>query len=72
LTVLPFNVSDIIQTDRPARLVESFEDAALGIHVDLIGVTNDQVHAAGAFDVDFNTDVAARSRATPGSAMVST
>jgi len=29
--------------------------------------SNDQVHAAGAFDVDFKTDVAARSRATPGS-----
>ena len=26
-----------------------------------------QVHAAGALDVDFNSDVAARSRATPGS-----
>ena len=31
-----------------------------------ISATNDQVHAAGAFDVDFKTDVAARSRATPG------
>jgi len=29
-------------------------------------VFNDQVHAAGAFDVDFKTDIAARSRATPG------
>jgi hypothetical protein len=28
---------------------------------------NDQVHAAGACDVDFKTDVAARSRATPSS-----
>jgi hypothetical protein len=28
--------------------------------------SNDQVHAAGAFDVDFKTDVAARSRATSG------
>jgi hypothetical protein len=26
---------------------------------------NDQVHAAGAFEVDFKTDAAARSRATP-------
>ncbi len=29
---------------------------------------NDQVHAAGAMDIDFKTDVAARSRATSGSA----
>ncbi len=28
---------------------------------------NDQVHAAGAYDVDFKTDAAARSRATPSS-----
>jgi hypothetical protein len=28
---------------------------------------NDQVHAAGAFEIDFKTHAAARSRATPGS-----
>ena len=29
--------------------------------------SNEQVHAAGACDTNFKTDVAARSRATPGS-----
>jgi len=34
-------------------------------------LANDQVHAAGAFDVDFKTDAAARSRATPCSPTLS-